>query len=385
MKEKYILKRIYLTILFLLITSAPAAFSQKKQSTLQKSLEPVIERVMRENAIPGLAVGIVRNGQVIYAKGFGTAKPGAKQTITAKSVFNLASITKLFTAAAVMQLVERGKINLDDRVTEYLAYFKLKDARYKQITVRHLLDHTSGLGFIEENPFERKADYDPGALERHIRALENLTLDSAPGEKYEYSNEGFDILGDIIAKVSKSTYEDYIERNILEPLKMKNSSVLVSRQIPPRYFSDEQGKLNANEKVPFNRAFAPSSALASNVDDMNRWMLASLNRGGLEGKRILQPASYDAMWKLPVKAEGAKEFPVGGRMRGGWFRWNYKNHQIVGHGGAELGFNSFLALAPKNSIGVVVVGNLYPAKANYSPVGTYYCADIAKAVLDLML
>jgi CubicO group peptidase (beta-lactamase class C family) len=384
-KEKYILRRVYLTILFLLIMSVPAAFSQKKQSTLQKSLEPVIERVMRENAIPGLAVGIVQDGEVIWAKGFGAAKPGAKQAISAQSDFYLASITKLFTATAVMQLVEQNKVNLDDRVTGYLPYFKLKDERYKQITVRHLLNHTSGLGFIEENPFERKADYDPGALERHIRALENLTLNSAPGEKYEYSNEGFDILGDIIAKVSKSTYEDYIERHILKPLKMKNSTVLVSRQIPPRYFSDERGKINVNQKVPYNRAFAPSSALSSNVDDMNRWMIASLNRGALEGKRILQPASYDAMWKLPVQTEGAKEFPVGGRMGGGWFRWNYKNHQIVGHGGAELGFNSFLALAPNNSIGVVVLGNLYPAKANYSPGGTYYCADIAKAVLDLML
>jgi CubicO group peptidase (beta-lactamase class C family) len=379
------LEKICRTILFLLLVGVFTAFAQKSKAVLQTRLEPIIERTMRENRIPGLAIGVVKDGRVIYAKGFGATKPDNKQPITTQSVFNLASITKLFTATAIMQLVEQGKINLDARVTEYLPYFKLKDERFGQITIRHLLNHTSGLGFIEENPFERKADFDAGALERHICAMENLTLESAPGEKYEYSNEGFDILGDVIAKVSKSAYEDYIERNIFEPLEMKNSTVLVSREIPPRYFSDEEGKTNINEKVPFNRAFAPSSALNSNIDDMNRWMLACLNRGTLAGKQILKAMSYDAMWGLSVKSEnGNREFPRGGQMGGGWFRWNYKNHQIVGHGGAELGFNSFVALAPNDSVGVVVLGNLYPAKANYLPSGTYYCADIAKAVMDLM-
>lgn len=380
------MKKTFQTALFLLFVGALTIFAQNSKVILQTQVESIIERTMRENGIPGLALGVVQNGRIVYAKGFGAATPNNKQPITTQSVFNLASITKLFTATAIMQLVERGKINLDARVTEFLPYFKLKDERFKQITVRHLLDHTSGLGFIEENPFERKADFHAGALERHVRAMENLTLESAPGEKYEYSNEGFDILGDIIAKSSKSAYEDYIKRNILEPLGMKNSTVLVSSKIPSRYFSDEEGKININENVPFNRAFAPSSALNSNIDDMNRWMLACLNRGMLAGKRHLKASSYNVMWRLPVKpANGNKEFPKGGKMGGGWYRWNYKNYQIVGHGGAELGFNSFTALAPDNSIGVIVIGNLYPAQANYSPAGTYYCADIAKAVLDLIL
>lgn len=380
------MRSICQAMLFLLFLGVVAIFAQTGKSVLQTRLEPMIEKTMREKQIPGLAIGVVQNGKLIYAKGFGAVKPNGNQPITTRTVFNLASITKLFTATAVMQLAERGKINLDDRVTAYLPYFKLKDERYKQITVRHLLTHTSGLGFIEENPFERKADYAADALERHIRGLESLSLKSAPGEKFQYSNEGFDILGHIIAKVSKSAYEDYIRQNILEPLGMKNSTVLVSRKIPPRYFSDEAGKIIVNETVPFSRAFAPNSALDSNADNMIRWMLASLNRGTLDGKQILKKSSYDVMWKLPVKSgDGGEEFPNGGQMGGGWFRWNYKNHQIVGHGGAELGFNSFLVLAPNESVGVVVLGNLYPAKANYLPNGTYYCADIAKAVLDLIL
>lgn len=380
------MRRIYVLVLIIFPLFSFVVFAQKNDSVLRTRLEPLIEKKMRENGIPGLAVGVVKNGKVIFAKGFGTTKITGGDPVTTRTVFNLASITKNFTATAVMQLVEQGKINLDARVTEYLPYFRLKDEGYKQITIRHLMTHTSGLEFIEENPFERKAGYDAGALEKHIRELSSLTLASVPGEKYEYSNEGYDILGDVIAKVSKMSYEEYISRNILEPLRMKTSTVSVSETIPPRYFSDETGKITVNDKVPFNRAFAPSSALDSDVDDMNRWMIACLNRGTLDGKRILKSSSYDEMWKLPVEAaEADKQFPIFGKMGGGWFRWNYKGHQIVGHGGAELGFNSFIALAPNDSVGVIVLGNLYPAKVNYSPTGTYYTADISKAVMDLML
>lgn len=378
--------RTWALFFVILLVCSSIALAQSSKSLLKTRLEPLIERTMRIDGIPGLAIGIVKNGKIIYAKGFGVAKMGGEKPVSTQSIFNLASVTKTFTATAIMQLAERGEIKLDTRVIEYLPYFKLKDERYKQITVRHLMTHTSGLEFIEENPFERKAAYDADALEQHIRALESLTLAAAPGEKYEYSNEGFDILGDVIAKVSKISYEEYIERNVLEPLRMKNSTVSVSETIPARYFSDEAGKITVNEKVPYSRAFAPSSALDSSIDDMNRWMLACLNRGTLSGKRILKSSSYDEMWKLPVEpAEAGKEFPIFGKMGGGWFRWNYKGHQIVGHGGAELGFNSFIALAPSDSLGVIVLGNLYPAKINYSPTGTYYTADIAKVVMNLML
>lgn len=351
------------------------------QSLWAPSLDQLAFQTMRNHGVPGLAVGVVKSGRV-YAKGFGNTALHDWERVTIRSRFFLASITKTFTAVAIMQLVEKRKIGIDNQVTHYLPYFKLADQRYGQITIRHLLTHTSGLEFIEENPFERKAANSNEALELHIRALASLRLSAAPGSKFEYSNEGYDILGDVIAKVSGITYEEYVHRNIFVPLRMLNSTVLINSKIPTRYYSDEKGSIVVNDKVPYSRAFAPSSTLESNVEDMSHWIIACLNKGFFRGRRILKSSSFDEMWKLPIEQDRQGEFPIGGRMGGGWFRWNYRGHQIVGHGGAELGFNSFLAIAPDDRIGVIILGNLYPAKVNYSPTGTYYASDLAKAVLD---
>jgi CubicO group peptidase (beta-lactamase class C family) len=345
---------------------------------------------MARHGTPGLAIGIVADGRVVYARAFGSMALGSVEPVTTKSLFHLASVTKLFTALAAMQLEQAGKLDLDAPVVRYLPYFRMDDHRFGDITVRHLLQHRAGIPFVEEDPFSLKPVFDDKAIERHVRDLAQQKLDFAPGAKFEYSNYGYDVLGDVIAKASGQSFESYVKQHVLRPAGMADSTLLLREtdagRIPKPYYADQQGQIAKASMLPYTRAFTPSSNLYASVDDMNRWMLAVLrtqdpawSRGGPFSRNAL-----DQLWQLPV-APGATQFPVGGQMGQGWFRWNYRGRQLVGHGGADLGFNSFVALAPQQRIGVVVMGNLYPAKANYSPEGTYYTADIAKAVLDRIL
>ena len=165
---------------------------------LSTELEPKIKAEIQQGHLPGFAIGVIRDGKLIYAKGFGVAKLGGNTPITSRSLFHMASVTKTFVATAVMQLVEKGKIDLDAPVTRYLPYFRLDDDRYRAITIRQMLSHTSGIPDTVNYNWD-KPEYDAGALERFVRSIADQKLVFAPGEKFGYSNTAYEILGDVIA------------------------------------------------------------------------------------------------------------------------------------------------------------------------------------------
>jgi CubicO group peptidase (beta-lactamase class C family) len=377
-----VIKRIIL-ILLIPVLAATSVLAQSNHSKfLRTRLEPMIEETVRKHQIPGFAIGIVENGKVVYAKGFGVAKIGGNYRINSKSLFHTASVTKPFVATAIMQLVERDKINLDARVTEYLPYFRLKDERFATITMRQMLNHISGLPDVEDYNWD-KPEYDDGALERYVRGLNDLSLLGAPGEKFRYSNIAFDVLGDVIAKVSGMSFESYVQRNILSPLGMKHSTLLVRDANPKRlvapHVRDKAGKVVVSKVFPYNRPHAPSSTLYSNIDDMNRWALANLNRGELNGKRILKRSSYDVLWK-PYADVGEISSLVPSDMKIGlsWFLGQHKGHRLINHGGGDVGFHSYMVLAPDDSISVI-------AMSNFSSNTGFHVYDIATAAINMML
>ncbi|MGI8638781.1 MAG: serine hydrolase domain-containing protein [Pyrinomonadaceae bacterium] len=372
-------------VLLIFLTAASSAFAQNNRRTIfQTRLEPLIEKEVREKKLVGFAVGIVKNGKVIYAKGFGTAKLGDNKLITPQSLFHTASLTKPFVATAIMQLVERGKIDLDAPVIKYVPYFRLKDNRYTTITIRQMLSHTSGMPDVKGNEDYNwdKPEYDAGALERYVRSLNNLSLIAAPGEKVEYSNIAYEVLGDVIAKASEMSFEDYVQKNILKPLGMKRSTLLVRQTdanllVSPHIRDKATGKTEVSKIFPYNRAHAPSSTLYSNIEDMNRWAMANLNRGELNGRRILKASSYDLLWKPVADVGEIPTFPSGMKVGLSWFIWNYNGHRMIEHRGGDVGFRSYIELAPDDSFSIVILSN--DAGANSSIL------DIVKAATDLIL
>ena len=273
------------------------------------AIEAIVDKAMTDYKLPGVAIGIVKDGEVVYAEGFGVGNVEDGKPVTPASLFNMASVSKMFTSAAIMQLVEQGLIDLDAPVTDYLPYFRLDDPRYTEITVRHLLGHTSGLPFFDietDVPWKAKnyenPDNEEGALERHVRAMSDVRLIADPGgDETLYSTVAFNILGDIVAKVSGQSYEAYMQENILEPLGMDHSSFLLDDVDPDLLttgYRREEGSSEATPWAffPFNRQHSPGAGLIANVDDMNKWALAILNGGELNGARIVETETLDEIW-----------------------------------------------------------------------------------------
>ncbi|MFC1794212.1 serine hydrolase, partial [Planctomycetota bacterium] len=339
---------IGLCYIFILSNSLWAMDVERMMTT---NFEPFLKKTMEGNNVPGFTIGIVKEGKVVYSKAFGTKNLDTGEKLTTHSLFHQASLTKPFVGTAIMQLIEKGKVNPEDSVIKYLPYFKLKDERYKTITIRQMVTHTSGMPDVQDYEWHNPA-YDDGALERYVRSLGNEQLIAAPGEKYRYSNMAFEVLGDLISKVSGMSFEEYVHKNILAPLKMQHSTLL-KREAASKLMSTphvkEGDKTVVSRIYPYNRMHAPSSTLISNTADMCRWALANLNRGELDGSRILKESTYDVMWKpgSKVSAGIGISWKLGKRGR----------DRIISHAGRDTGYRSFIMLVPEKSLGIVAATN----------------------------
>jgi CubicO group peptidase (beta-lactamase class C family) len=340
---------------------------------LSEQVDQFIEKIMGVHEFAGLAVGIVLDTQIVYAKGFGVQNIETKEPLTPDSLFSIASISKTFVATAIMQLVDQGKIALDTPLVTCLPYFHIADARYKQITISQMLSHISGMPDIEDYMWEPPA-YDDGALERYVRNMGKVTLEFPPGEKFVYSNTAYDILGLVIAEVSGQSFEDYIEQHILLPLGMQNSTFLYKKASPARITSPYLSlpNLEAAPLYPYYRDHAPCGSLHTNMMELSHWAIANLNKGQFDGSQVISPASHDLLWQPRVMVDNKNPDEYIGLC---WFLGKYKGEKTVGHTGGDIGFRTNLALLPDKSAGVVVLSNTYPAPTD----------AITNALLDIIL
>ena len=348
--------------------------AQAPAERYRNELQPLIEDFVHQQQIPGFAIGVIQDDRLVYARGFGVKNLAHNHDpVTPRSLFHMASITKTFVATSIMQLVEAGKINLDTPVVQYLPYFRVADDRYQTITVRQMVTHTSGMPDVGDNEWD-KPQYDDGALERYVRSLSNQKLIFAPGTDFRYSNMAFEVLGDLIAKVSGESFDDYVQHHILTPLKMRDSTLLIKKTDPKLmtwgHERDKDGHVFPSKVYPYNRMHSPSSNLHSNVEDMARWAIANLNHGELDGRRILKEQTYDIMWKPAHKLSDSDDVGIS------WILGEYRGQATVSHGG-DPGYATFLVLLPEKKIAVVFMAN-----CDWAGKGR---GQIAHAALDVAL
>lgn len=340
---------------------------------LQTKLEPFINEAIEGYGLPGLAIGIVEDNEIAYAKGFGFKNIETRESVTITTLFHMASISKPFVATGIMQLIEKGKIDLNAPVVTYLPYFKLDGEQYKEITIQQMLSHVSGMPDVQDYEWENP-QYDPGALERYVRSLTDEKMIGKPGEKYAYSNMAFECLGDVIGKVSGVPFADYEKEYILDPSGMKESTFLKPEGLPENWASPHLSTVQTLvwDGYPYNRMHGPSSTLHSNVVEMCYWAIANMNRGTFQGKKILDPASYEKLWQPMVKigASGINQ-SVGLS----WFIGEYRGEKAICHGGGDVGFNTMFIMLPEKTIAVVVLCNFIPAPVR----------QISLAALDIIL
>jgi CubicO group peptidase (beta-lactamase class C family) len=320
-------------------------------------IDSYIEQQMARLNIPGAALAIVEGDQIVHQRGFGRARPGGESP-SPQTPFVLGSITKSFTALAVMQLVETGKIDLDAPVQQYLPWFRVADPLASaQITVRQLLTQTSGLstacGWIP------LTDYDdaPGAGERQARTLAALQLTRPVGSAFEYSNMNYNLLGLIVEAASGESYAAYVQNHIFRPLDMRHS-----------YATRAEAKQNglamghrywfahpvADPEEQFPLGSLPSGQLISSTEDMSHYLIAQLNGGRYGDAQVLSPAGIAEM-QCP-----AAEFTVmgvAGQYGMGWFIDGQDQAKIVWHDGVVPDFFAYVAILPQQKKGLVLLMN----------------------------
>ncbi|WP_028595950.1 serine hydrolase [Paenibacillus assamensis] len=333
--------------------------SNKHKQSLINQLDLIINDFVVKESVPGLAIGVVYNKEIIYTKGFGVKNVDTKEPVNEHSLFHMASVSKTFVSTGIMQLVEKGRIDLDSHVIEYLPYFQLEDDRYKNITIRQMLSHVSGMPDEDEFNWD-KPQFDDEALERYVKSIRDRSLMWEPGTKYAYSNMAYEVLGDVIHKVSGKSFEQYMKDHILDVLGMNEShflklSIPEEKIVTPHVLSIDEGYTSiVSDIFPYNRSHGPSSTLISNPIEMCRYALAHLQNGSLNGACIVEAASYAAMWQSQVMTGMGGIF---NEMCLGWYFGEYKGHRVFTHSGRDTGFRSNFILLPDLGAAVVLMIN----------------------------
>ncbi len=308
-------------------------------------IDDYIQGLMQKRHIPGVSIAVVRDGKVILAKGYGVANVELSVPATERTVYQLASVTKMFTATAIMMLVAEGKLKLDDRITERLSDLP---AAWRDVTVRHLLNHTSGIkSYTSVKDFHKtsRKDYDRREL---LALVTKVPLEFAPGEKWSYCNTGYFLLGMLIEKVSGKEYGAFLDERIFQPLGMTQTRVNDLRAIIPDRAQGYEwnGKtLRNGEYVSPSQPFA-AGMLVSSVNDLIKWD-AALGEG-----RLLKPSILEQMW-TPTRLNkgGEKEYGFG------WQVHKENGHRLVSHGGGIPGFSTELSRFIDDRLTVIVLTN----------------------------
>jgi CubicO group peptidase (beta-lactamase class C family) len=342
------------------LTLRPSAAQTARSTPDFSAIDRFVEQEMRATRLPGLALGIVQGDQVVYLQGFGSADPAGRR-ITPQTPFIIGSNSKSFTALAIMQLVEAGKVALDAPVQRYLPWFRVADEQASaQITVRHLLNQTSGLATVDGLPYLLRPDLSDGALEHDVRALQSVALTFPPGQTYQYCNMNFTTLALIIQTVTGESYEQYVQRQILTPLHMQNSFLTANDARQHGLATGYEfwfGRPAPTDVVYFNRASVPAGYISASAEDMAHYLIAQLNGGRYAEATILSPAGIAELHRPAIPSGDAFTFYHDSQYAMGWVSSLSNGIPTVWHNGDTIGFHAHMLLAPAERWGVVLLTN----------------------------
>lgn len=328
-------------------------------------IDATVTRAMQAFDVPGIAVGIVKDGKLIFAKGYGVRELGKAQAVDADTLFQIGSNTKAFTAAALAILVDEGKIHWDDKVIDYMPEFRMYDAYVtREFTIRDLLTHRSGLGlgagdlmFFPETDFSR---------EEIIHNLRYLKPVSSFRSKFDYDNLLYMVAGQLVAKVAATSWESFVQQRIFDPLQMKpcapSYELIGDRSDVATPHQVIDGKLTAIE-VQSLKAVGPAGTINCSVRQMSKWLLTQLNAGtGPDGQKIFSAARSEDMWSIntmvplnPPLAQLTHTNILGYGL--GWEIQDQFGHKRVSHTGGVPGTVTWVSMIPDLKLGVLVLTN----------------------------
>jgi CubicO group peptidase (beta-lactamase class C family) len=311
------------------------------------SVDAFVRAEIERQKVPGAAVAIVRGGEVIKAQGYGLANVEHQVPVKPETIFQSGSVGKQFTAAAVMLLVEEGKIALSDPITRF---FTNTPAGWAGITVRHLLTHTSGIPDYTAGTVDYRRDYTEDEL---ARLAFGLKLEFPPGSRWSYSNTGYVLLGIIVRKASGRFYGDILAERVFGPLGMKTARVISEEDLVPNRAAGYRlvdGRLKNQEWVAPKLNTTADGSLYLSVLDLVAW------DRGLRAGAVLTPGSWQEVY-TPVRLNSGRTYPYGF----GWDIEETAGQKVHRHGGAWQGFKSEITRYLGSDLTIVVLANLAEA------------------------
>lgn len=365
---------LFFSVLILPITGIPGSVKAftwyQQQAVYAGELQTYLENQMKTYKIPGMSVAIVRNGEVEYLDGLGIANPDGS-AVTPETPFLLASVSKSMTALAVMQLIEAGKINLEDPVEKFLPWFGVSGEDGSKITVAQLLYQTSGFSNIDGVQANLKPDT-PDALETGVRELAAGNLEFDPGDGWEYSNLNYAVLGLLIQQVSGQRYEEYIQDHIFTPLEMDHSYTSMSAAraggAASGYYPFFGIPVVYDKSMAYSRATLPAGGLWSSASDMSRYLIAYLNGGRYDETTLLSAASIDTLHQPGYMFNNEQGYAMGWTVNYGFMTpellepldtelKDYGKLTVLFHEGDWTNYKSMAFLIPEIDYGVILLMN----------------------------
>lgn len=347
-------------IIFFLVAPTQAQNGDQK-------IDQFIADEMARQKIPGLSLAVVRDGRIVHVKGYGLASVEHGVPVKTETIFQSGSVGKQFTAAAIMLLVEDGKLGLDDPITKY---FNPAPDHWKGITIRHLLTHTAGTTDYPDG-FDFRIDYSEEDL---LKVAAGVPLAFQPGERWSYSNLGYVMLGILIGKATGKFYGDFLQERIFRPLGMTTARIINEADIIPNRSAGYRlvkGELKHHQWVAPRLNTTADGSLYLTALDLAKWDAA------LYGEKLLKKSSLDRIW-TPVRLNNGRSYPYG-------FGWELKQvggRRLIEHGGSWQGFKSFIARYVDDRLTVIVLANLAQADPDRIAHGVAALYDPQLAVPD---
>jgi len=344
----------------------PIVQTQTNQPLDLAAIDAYLQKEVATHRLPGLAVAIVEGDRILWMKGYGKARAG--QPVTPQTQFYIGSCTKSFTALAAMQLVEQGKLDLDAPVQRYLPWFEVVDAvASAQITVRHLLNHTSGLS----ESGDPQSNLDFASLTEQAQALQLARLTAPIGTKFQYFNSNYRLLGLLIEQVSGQSYAAYMHDHVLTPLAMSHT---VANPAETSSLAQGYGQffgLPLPRTQDFYAGSLPSGYLISTAEDLAHYLIALLNDGRSGNTQVVQPDMLARIFTLPAGVDNAQITPPANVVQTfgtpteisygygmGWIVGrSAQGVQVAFHGGNLLYFHAEILLLPQQKRGLAILMN----------------------------
>lgn len=348
-------------ILLILFTIAAGA-----QTISTAEIDSLAERTIRTFHVPGIAVAVVKDDKVIHSKGYGVRSLKTKLKVDQNTLFGIASNSKAFTTAALGILVDEKKLSWDDKVTDYIPEFKLYDPYVTaEFTIRDLLTHRSGLGLGAGDLmiWPGKNNFTLKDIIYNLRFLKPV---SGFRTKFDYDNLMYIVAGEIVARISGMSWEDFIETRIMQPLKMNGSAASYSRLKDKTNVIDPHapvdGKIQVIDREMSETANA-AGGIYSNIADMSKWVIMQMNNGkygeGLKNQ-IFSEAVHKTMWALQTITNVSDVTPYNTHFAGyglGWFLSDVNGYKEVEHTGGLAGIVTQVTLIPELKLGIIVLTN----------------------------